>query len=69
MGESLNGVPGLDIDAERRVVDERLAELQREGSSDKATSIAMKELGIQRLAAQHHIYIRNTHIDPFSSVF
>lgn len=60
MGESLNGVPGLDIDAEKRVAEERLTELQGEGASDKAISIAMKELGIQRLAAQHHIYITYT---------
>ncbi|KAK4760567.1 hypothetical protein SAY87_005460 [Trapa incisa] len=48
MGETLNGVSGLDIDAERRVVEERLEELRVEGASDKAITIAMKELGIER---------------------
>ncbi|KAK4753753.1 hypothetical protein SAY87_001857 [Trapa incisa] len=48
MGETLNGVSGLDIDAERRVVEERLEELRAEGASDEAISVAMKELGIER---------------------
>ncbi|OWM73674.1 hypothetical protein CDL15_Pgr026774 [Punica granatum] len=48
MGETLNGASGLDIDAERGVVEERLKQLQGAAASDKATSIAMKELGIKR---------------------
>ncbi|KAI3411444.1 Fatty acyl-CoA reductase [Psidium guajava] len=48
MGETLNGVSGLDIEAERRIVEEKLDELRREGASEKETRVAMKELGIQR---------------------
>lgn len=48
MGETLNGVAGLDIDAEKRIVEDRLAELRREGASEKETRVAMKQLGLKR---------------------
>ncbi|KAA8544229.1 hypothetical protein F0562_022241 [Nyssa sinensis] len=48
MGETLNGTSGLDIDVEKKVVEERLSELQAEGATEKEIRRAMKDLGIQR---------------------
>lgn len=48
-GETLNGASGLDIYAEKKLVDERLAELKAEGATDNEISVAMIELGLQRL--------------------
>uniref|UniRef100_A0A5B7BPA9 Fatty acyl-CoA reductase n=1 Tax=Davidia involucrata TaxID=16924 RepID=A0A5B7BPA9_DAVIN len=48
MGETLNGASGLDIDVEKKVVEERLNELQAEEATEKAITMAMKDLGIQR---------------------
>ncbi|KAL6967040.1 alcohol-forming fatty acyl-CoA reductase, partial [Sarracenia purpurea var. burkii] len=48
MGETLNGVPGLDIELEKKVMEERLNELQIEAASEEEIKMAMKELGIQR---------------------
>ncbi|XP_059627501.1 alcohol-forming fatty acyl-CoA reductase-like [Cornus florida] len=48
LGETLNGVSGLDIDAEKQVVEERLNELRAEKAPEKAITRAMKDLGFQR---------------------
>ncbi|XP_077230951.1 alcohol-forming fatty acyl-CoA reductase-like [Tasmannia lanceolata] len=48
MGETLNGIMRLDIEAEMKLANERLRELRDNGASRKAETIAMKELGIQR---------------------
>ncbi|KAJ9699472.1 hypothetical protein PVL29_008186 [Vitis rotundifolia] len=48
MGETLNGTFGLDIEEEKRVMEERLDELQSEGATREAITLAMKDLGIQR---------------------
>ncbi|GLT63856.1 hypothetical protein SLA2020_363880 [Shorea laevis] len=48
MGETLNGVSGLDIDAENKIVEEKLNELQAQGASPQAITQAMKDLGIER---------------------
>nr|QYZ86987.1 gland-specific FAR3-1 [Medicago ruthenica] len=48
LGASLNGVQGLDIDEEKKVVEEKLKLLQQEGASEKDTKIAMKDLGMER---------------------
>lgn len=48
MGETLNGASGLDIDVEKTVVAQELNELQAEGASEQAITLAMKELGIKR---------------------
>jgi alcohol-forming fatty acyl-CoA reductase len=42
-------VQGLDIDEEKRVVEEKLNMLQQEGATEKDTKIAMKDLGMERL--------------------
>ncbi|KAF7823251.1 fatty acyl-CoA reductase 3-like [Senna tora] len=50
MGVSLNGVSGLDIDAENKLVQQTLNQLQ-EGATEKEIKDAMKDLGIQRANA------------------
>ncbi|XP_057456000.1 fatty acyl-CoA reductase 3-like [Lotus japonicus] len=48
LGESLNGVPGLDIDAEEKVVRDKLVELRQVGASEDEIKGVMKDLGISR---------------------
>ena len=48
MGETLNGVSGLDINIEKKVVEEKLNELRLQGASEKEITRAMKDLGIER---------------------
>ncbi|KAK4763209.1 hypothetical protein SAY86_008977 [Trapa natans] len=48
MGETLNGVTGLDIDAEVNLAQSKLGELSAMGSSPKEISMAMKDLGLSR---------------------
>ncbi|KAL9673937.1 hypothetical protein QQ045_030201 [Rhodiola kirilowii] len=49
MGETLNGAPGLDIDAEVRLAERKVKELHADQSlSDKAITRTLKDLGIQR---------------------
>ncbi|KAG4185839.1 hypothetical protein ERO13_A08G004500v2 [Gossypium hirsutum] len=48
MGETLNGVSGLDINFEKKIIEQKLNELRLLGASDKDITQAMKDLGIQR---------------------
>ncbi|CAL5212261.1 unnamed protein product [Lathyrus oleraceus] len=48
MGVSLNGVTGLDINVEKKVVEEKLKMLQQQGASENDVKFAMKDLGIKR---------------------
>ncbi|XP_058218971.1 alcohol-forming fatty acyl-CoA reductase-like [Rhododendron vialii] len=48
MGETLNGVSGLNLDTEKKIMEERLSELRAEEATDKEITLAMKDLGIQR---------------------
>lgn len=57
MGDSLNGVPGLDIDAENKVVHDKLNELREEGATADEVKMAMKDLGIDRFVKRSHFYI------------
>ncbi|MBA0553078.1 hypothetical protein Golob_012295 [Gossypium lobatum] len=52
MGETLNGVSGLDINFEKNVIEQKLNELRLLGASDKEITQAMKDLGIQRAQAK-----------------
>ncbi|XP_020204094.1 fatty acyl-CoA reductase 3-like isoform X1 [Cajanus cajan] len=47
-GVSLNGVPGLDIDMEKKRVDEKLNELREDGATEHDIGLAMKDLGSKR---------------------
>ncbi|XP_059314845.1 alcohol-forming fatty acyl-CoA reductase-like [Lycium ferocissimum] len=48
MGEALNGTLGLDIESERKVMEETLKQLKAEDASEKSITTAMKELGLER---------------------
>ncbi|XP_043697197.1 fatty acyl-CoA reductase 3-like [Telopea speciosissima] len=48
MGETLNGTPGLDIEEELKLVEEKMKELRALGAPKSAETFAMKELGINR---------------------
>nr|XP_043634375.1 fatty acyl-CoA reductase 3-like [Erigeron canadensis] len=49
LGEALNGAPGLDIDTEKRIIDEKLKELSYdETATEKSITLALKDLGIER---------------------
>lgn len=49
LGESLNGTTGLDIDHERKIIEEKLKELKcDDNANEKSIKIAMKDLGMER---------------------
>ncbi|KAL7596243.1 alcohol-forming fatty acyl-CoA reductase [Lactuca sativa] len=53
LGESLNGTTGLDIDHERKIIEEKLKELKcDDNANEKSIKIAMKDLGMER--ANHY---------------
>ncbi|CAH1452440.1 unnamed protein product [Lactuca virosa] len=53
LGESLNGTTGLDIDQERKIIEEKLKELKcDDNANEKSIKIAMKDLGMER--ANHY---------------
>lgn len=49
LGVSLNGVPGLDIGMEKRVVEDKMNQLHEEGATEEDVKMAMKDLGMKRL--------------------
>ena len=49
MGETLNGAGGLDIAAEKKVVDQKLDDLRSQGATENQIKLAMKDFGIERL--------------------
>ncbi|KAL1349963.1 hypothetical protein AAHE18_07G192600 [Arachis hypogaea] len=48
LGVSLNGVLGLDIDMERKVIEDSLNQLQEKEATKEEIKVAMKDLGIKR---------------------
>ncbi|XP_027083886.1 alcohol-forming fatty acyl-CoA reductase-like [Coffea arabica] len=48
MGETLNGTSGLDVEVEKKFLEEKLKELRAENNSEQSITLAMKDLGIQR---------------------
>ncbi|KAL5697988.1 alcohol-forming fatty acyl-CoA reductase [Ranunculus cassubicifolius] len=48
MGETLNGVPGLDIGQELNILQEKKTELQARNATKEEETVAMRELGMQR---------------------
>jgi fatty acyl-CoA reductase len=47
-GVSLNGVSELDIDMEKKLVEEKLNNLQVEGATEQDIEVVMKDLGMKR---------------------
>ncbi|VFQ72895.1 unnamed protein product [Cuscuta campestris] len=50
LGETLNGTSKLDIDVEKKVIQEKLEELQTQNANEKDVKSAMRDLGIQRFS-------------------
>lgn len=48
MGDTLNGVGGLDIDAEQKVIDDTIKQLHSENANEKEITNVMKNLGLSR---------------------
>ncbi|CAK9314311.1 unnamed protein product [Citrullus colocynthis] len=48
LGESLNGIEGLDIEAEQMVIEEKLKQLKENGATNETITLAMKDLGLER---------------------
>ena len=48
IGTSLNGVVGLDIEEERKLIEEKLNQLRDVGATQDEIRAAMKKLGIER---------------------
>ncbi|GAB4859763.1 hypothetical protein Ancab_011241 [Ancistrocladus abbreviatus] len=48
LGDTLNGTLGLDIEAEERLVQQKLNELRVEGASEDKIKLTMKDMGIER---------------------
>ncbi|KAI3793825.1 hypothetical protein L1987_36448 [Smallanthus sonchifolius] len=49
LGKALNGAHGLDINTEKKIIEERLKELSYDDTAtDKSITLAMKDLGIER---------------------
>ncbi|KAL7084839.1 hypothetical protein ACP275_14G246600 [Erythranthe tilingii] len=48
MGETLNGTSGLDVDSEKKLVNDTLKKLKADNCSDEFIKSTMKDLGIQR---------------------
>ncbi|XP_022996086.1 fatty acyl-CoA reductase 3-like, partial [Cucurbita maxima] len=48
MGESLNGVKGLDIEEEQAIVADKLKQLKENGVTEELVTQAMKDLGLER---------------------
>lgn len=48
LGETLNGVSGLDIEYEKKLIDTNLDELTAEGATETEIEHAMKDVGTKR---------------------
>lgn len=66
MGETLNETLGLDIEAEKKVMDEKLKQLKAENASEKSITTAMKELGLERYAFIVNLLLNNSQLKRYS---
>ncbi|KAJ9177950.1 hypothetical protein P3X46_009873 [Hevea brasiliensis] len=48
LGQTLNGVSKLDIEEEKKLIDEKINELQAEGAPETIIKRSMKDMGIER---------------------
>lgn len=48
MGDSLNGVKGLDIEEEQAIVADKLKQLKENGATEEFVTQTMKDLGLER---------------------
>jgi len=61
-------VSGLDIDAEKTIVCNKLDELREQGATERDVKIAMKNLGISRFVTTLHA-LAYCHIDHFQKLY
>lgn len=47
-GVSLNGVPGLEIDMEKKLVEGKFNQFLAQGATEHDIEVAMKDLGMER---------------------
>ncbi|KAL4014796.1 hypothetical protein IC575_027014 [Cucumis melo] len=48
LGESLNGMEGLDIATEQKVAEEKFKQLEENGAMEETINLALKDLGLER---------------------
>ena len=48
LGDSLNGMHGLNIETEKEIIHNKLQQLYNDGASEKQITMEMKDLGIER---------------------
>ncbi|XP_042487645.1 fatty acyl-CoA reductase 3-like [Macadamia integrifolia] len=69
MGETLNGTTGLDIEQEMKLVQERLNQLGAEEVTQKAQTLAMKDLGLERFGNISHLFYVSLSVFEFTTLF
>lgn len=60
MGATLNGKNDLDIEKEKKLVQEKLSELHSKNVSEKEERFAMKKFGLERFDPNQSFSIYNT---------
>ena len=48
MSETLNGTRGLDIETEKRLVEEKVNDFRAKGATEEEITLAMKDFGLER---------------------
>lgn len=73
MGKALNGDSGLDVDKEKKLVEEGLEELKELEAEEKIISLTMKDLGTKRYAmitiVVFFFIIKHFEFMPLMSIF
>jgi len=59
MGETLNGTTGLDINYEKKLVQEKLDQLRVIGAAPETITETMKDLGLRRFISLRIYFIVN----------
>ena len=55
-GDTLNGRPGLDFEFEKKLIKEKLQDLEAEGANEEAIKYVMRDMGLERYAKQTLIF-------------
>ena len=48
MSETLNGTLGLDIETEKRLVEEKVNDFRAKGATEEEITLAMRDFGLER---------------------
>lgn len=68
LGDSLNGIHGLNIHTEEEIIHNKLQQLYNDGASEKKITMEMKDLGIERLV-KFHLWLTKTKLNFFKTWF